>query len=65
LQLIDDHDVGVAALAALYASSIGRPALVSAVEAVQARRGEIQRTATRFFEPPEPIRTSDEVAHGG
>jgi ATP:ADP antiporter, AAA family len=65
LQLIDDHDVGVAALAALYASSIGRPALLSAVEAVQARRGEIQRTATRFFEPPEPIRTSDEVAHGG
>jgi hypothetical protein len=65
LQLIDDHDLGVAALAALYASSVGSPALMGAAEAAQARRGEIQRTAARFFEPPKPIRASDGVAYGG
>jgi hypothetical protein len=65
LQLIDDHDIGLAALAALYASSIGTPALLSAAEAAQARRGEVQRTAARFFERPDPIRAPDEVAYGG
>jgi ATP:ADP antiporter, AAA family len=64
LELIDDHDVGVAALAALYATGLGRPSLLSAVEAVHARRGEIERTAVRLFKRPDPIHGSDQVAHG-
>jgi AAA family ATP:ADP antiporter len=67
LQLIDDHDVGVAALAALYATGIGRTTLLDAAEAARERRSEIGLTAVRLFERPDASSGSiagDQAAHG-
>jgi ATP/ADP translocase len=63
LQLIDDHDLAIAALAALYASGIGTPPLRTAVEAARARRRQIEVTATRWFGQPVTARV-DEAVHG-
>jgi AAA family ATP:ADP antiporter len=69
LELIEDHDVGVAALAALYATGLGRPALVDAAEAARERRSEIGLTAVRLFERPDASADvgalgGDQAAHG-
>ncbi len=64
LLLIEDHDLGVAALAALYATSLGSPSLRTAAQAAQARRHELEQTSERLFHRGQPTLASDEVAYG-